>query len=58
MAVIDYAAHMAGEPANSEMRPDGSHLDEKGATRLWSTWLNDVVIDLARRPSSNGVSPG
>lgn len=57
MAVIDYAAHMADEPANSEMRPDGSHLDEKGATRLWRTWLTDVVIDLARHSSSSGVTP-
>ena len=58
MSIVDYAAHMAAEPANAQMRPDGSHLDERGATRLWSTWLTDVVIDLARLgPSGSGLSP-
>jgi hypothetical protein len=58
MIVVDYAAHMAGDPANGAMRPDGSHLDENGAARLWRTWLTEVVIDIARRPPSNGPTTG
>lgn len=58
MSVVDYATHMVEEPANREMRPDGSHLDESGATRLWRTWLTEVMIDLARSSSPGGSTPG
>ena len=54
MTIVDYATHMSAEPANREMRPDGSHLDESGASRLWRTWLTDVVIDLARTGAPDG----
>jgi hypothetical protein len=58
MAIVDYAEHMAAEPANSEMRPDGSHLDDQGATRLWRTWLTDVVINIAGNRTASGGSQG
>lgn len=58
MTIVDYATHMAEEPANSEMRPDGSHLDEPGASRLWRTWLTEVVIDLARSTGAEAPAPG
>lgn len=47
MRIIDYAGHMAAEPENRTMRPDGSHLDEAGATRLWRTWLTEQVVAAA-----------
>jgi hypothetical protein len=58
MSIVDYATHMVEEPANREMRPDGSHLDESGASRLWRTWLTEVMIDLGRQSSPGGSTPG
>ncbi|CAB4920964.1 unannotated protein [freshwater metagenome] len=46
MTIIDYAAHMANEPNNRQMRPDGSHLDEKGSAELWRTWLTEQVLEI------------
>jgi peptidoglycan/LPS O-acetylase OafA/YrhL len=54
MRIVDYAGHMAAEPANRSMRPDGSHLDEAGATRLWTTWLNDQILAIAQHPRDGG----
>ncbi len=51
MRIVDYAGHMASEPDNLKMRPDGSHLDEAGAAELWSTWLNDEILAIAQNPA-------
>jgi len=58
MRIVDYAGHMASEPDNRKMRPDGSHLDEAGAAQLWSTWLNDQILALAQNPGSGTPATG
>ena len=57
MRIVDYAGHMAVEPDNRAMRPDGSHLDEKGAAELWSTWLTDEIIAIAQDPAPDRTTP-
>ena len=56
MTIVDYASHMAEAPNNREMRPDGSHLDEKGSTELWRSWLTDVIIGIGAGTSSTSAA--
>ena len=59
MTIVDYAGHMAAEPDNRRMRPDGSHLDESGSAELWRTWLTEEILGIGTSavPTSAAVIP-
>lgn len=48
ITVVDYAAYLRGTGQDARLRPDDIHLSEETSPEVVRTWLNPLLIDLAR----------